>query len=175
MMLSEKCQRKVEENIGLVHGVLHDRLHPPYQVGMYSYDDLFQIGCIGLCKAAATDKGGTFSTYAYRLIWNEICDAMIYAARRQANESACDVTPFVAAEQAVPEELSVFYIDIEKVLAAAKAEAPPSTGKGIDAMCMMADGYTSREIGEKMDASDRLVCAWVSKARKFLKDRPEIM
>ena len=23
--------------------------------------------------------------------------------------------------------------------------------------------------------SDRLVCAWVSKARKFLKDRPEIM
>ena len=61
------------------------------------------------------------------------------------------------------------------MLAAAKAEAPPSTGKGIDAMCMMADGYTSRDIGEKMDASDRLVCAWVSKARKFLKDRPEIM
>ena len=25
-------------------------------------DDLFQIGCIGLCKAAATDKGGCFST-----------------------------------------------------------------------------------------------------------------
>ena len=84
------------------------------------------------------------------------------------------MTPFVAAEQEVPEELSVFYIDMEKALAAAKAEAPPSTGKGIDAMRMMADGYTSREIGEKMDASDRLVCAWVSKARKFLKDRPEI-
>lgn len=40
------------------------------------YDDIFRIGCIGLCKAAATDKGGTFFTYAYRLIWNEICDAL---------------------------------------------------------------------------------------------------
>lgn len=175
MVLSESCQRKVEGNIGLVHGVLHDKLHPPYQVGMYSYDDLFQIGCIGLCKAVATDRGGTFSTYAYRLIWNEICDAVIYAARRQAKESVCDVTPFVAAEQEVSEELSVFHIDIEKALAAAKKEAPPSTAKGIDAICMMANGYTSREIGGEMDASDRLVCAWVSKARKFLKSRLEIM
>ena len=175
MVLSESCQRKVEGNIGLVHRVLHDKLHPPYQVGMYSYDDLFQIGCIGLCKAAATDKGGTFSTYAYRLIWNEICDAVIYAARRQAKESACDVTPFAATGQEVPEELSVFHIDIEKALAAAKAEAPTSTAKGIEAIRMMAAGYTSREIGGKMDASDRLVCAWVSKARKFLKNRPEIM
>ena len=171
MMLSEKCQRKVEENIGLVHGVLHDRLHPPYQVGMYSYDDLFQIGCIGLCKAAATDKGGTFSTYAYRLIWNEICDAMIYAARRQANESACDVTPFVAAEQAVPEELSVFYIDIEKVLAAAKAEAPPSTGKGIDAMwlhfefisiiLMLNDGDFNRFDGDRFSICTIKIFIWI--------------
>lgn len=175
MKLSENYRGKVEENMGLVHRVLHDKLRPPYQVGMYSYEDLFQIGCIGLCKAVATDKGGTFSTYAYRLIWNEICDAVIYAARRQAKESACDVTPFVAAEQEVPEELSVFHIDIEKALAAAKEEAPASTAKGIDAICMMARGYTSREIGGKMDASDRLVCAWVSKARKFLRSRPEIV
>lgn len=34
--------------------------------GVLIYDDVFQIGCIGLCKAAAIDKGGTFSTYAYR-------------------------------------------------------------------------------------------------------------
>lgn len=37
----------------------------------------------------------------------------------------------------------------------------------------MSQGYTSREIGEKMGASANLVCAWVSKARSFLKERPE--
>ena len=64
-------------------------------------DDLFQIGCIGLCKAAATDKGGTFSTYAYRLIWNEICDALIYSTRRQAAEFSSDMIPLVAEEPTV--------------------------------------------------------------------------
>ena len=48
--------------------------------------DLFQIGCIGLCKAAATDRGGNFSTYAYRLIWNEICSALVHATKRQETE-----------------------------------------------------------------------------------------
>ena len=78
---------------------------------IYSHDDLYQIGCIGLCKAAATDKGGCFSTYAYRLIWNEICDAQ------------------------------------------------PSILRGIRALILMSKGYTSREIGEKMNASAKLVCA----------------
>lgn len=174
MTLTKEQRMKVSENIGLVHKVIHDKLQPPYQAGIYGYDDLFQIGSVGLCKAAATDKGGTFSTYAYRLIWNAICDALIYATRRQEKETSFDVTPFVAAEQEMPEELADLRIDIEKALAAARLEAPPSTVKGIDAICLMAEGYTSREIGERMGASDKLVCAWVSKARKFLKERLDI-
>ena len=73
MTLTAEQQKKVEQNIRLVQKVINDKVHGPYQLGIYTYDDIFQIGCIGLCKAAATDKGGTFSTYAYRLIWNEIC------------------------------------------------------------------------------------------------------
>ena len=47
MTLTEKEREKIEKNIGLVHKVIRDKLQPPYQVGMYSYEDLFQIGCIG--------------------------------------------------------------------------------------------------------------------------------
>ncbi len=89
------------------------------------------MGCIGLCKPVTTDKGSTFSTYAYRLIWHEICDVL------------------------------------------AKASAPPHVVKGIDAMLLMAKSYTCREIRERMGASDNLVSAYVSKARKFLKGRPK--
>ena len=64
-------------------------------------------------------------------------------------------------------------MDISQLLSAARKEAPPSTAKGIDAMILMSQGYTSREIGERMGASAKLVCAWVSKARKFLKAFPE--
>lgn len=96
MILTAEQREKVEQNIRLVQKVINDKVHGPYQLGIYTYDDIFQIGCIGLCKAAATDKGGTFSTYAYRLIWNEICDALIYSTRRQATELSSDMIPLVA-------------------------------------------------------------------------------
>ena len=145
MTLTEKEREKVEKNTGLIHKVIQDKLQPPYQVGMYSYEDLYQIGCIGLCKAASTDKGGTFSTYAYRLIWHQICDAMIYATRRQTKETTCDVTPYIAAEQEATEELSDFRMDINRALEQAKADAPSSTCKGIEAICMMSKGYKPRD------------------------------
>ena len=63
--------------------------------------------------------------------------------------------------------------DVVRELVSAKAEAPPHVVKGIDAMLLMAKGYTCREIGERMGAGDNLVSAYVSKARKFLKGRPK--
>lgn len=171
MMLTAEQQKRVEENMGLVGRVIQDKVHGPYQFGVYSQEDLFQIGCIGLCKAAATDKGGCFSTYAYRLIWNEICDALVYSSRRREMEVVGEEVSFQQAEPAAssPE----LRMDIYGALELAEAGAPLSTVKGIQAMVLMAKGYSSREIGEEMGASAKLVCAWVSKARKFLQARPE--
>lgn len=172
MILTAEQQRKVEENMGLVGQVIKDKVHGPYQFGMYSHDDLYQIGCVGLCKAAATDKGGCFSTYAYRLIWNEICDALIYSSRRRDMEVLGDDLPLPVREPA--EEFSELHMDLYDALELAGADAPPSTSKGIRAMILMSKGYTSREIGDQMNASAKLVCAWISKARKFLRARPEL-
>ena len=172
MKLNAEAQRKVEENLGLINKVINDKVHGPYQMGIYSREDLFQIGCIGLCKAAATDKGGNFSTYAYRLIWNQICDALIYSTRRQANEVTYDVSPYTA--EADENDLALG-IAIDQALEKAKLEAPPSTVKGIEAIRLMADGFTCREIGEWMGATDKVVAAWKSKARKFLKSRKDVL
>lgn len=171
MKLTKEQQRIVEENLGLVHKVINDKVHGPYQLGIYSRDDLYQIGCIGLCKAAATDKGGNFSTYAYRLIWNQICDALIYSTRRQALETSSEEIPH---QMEAPDRFSETAMVLDAALDRAEAAAPPSTAKGIKALRLKAQGYTCREIGEQMDASDKLVCAWISKARSFLKARPEI-
>ena len=72
--LNDEQRILVEENMGLVGKVIKDCLQNPSAQGCYTYDDLFQIGCIGLCKAAQTDRPGrgAFSTYAYILIRNEI-------------------------------------------------------------------------------------------------------
>ena len=174
MTLTVEQQRRAEENMGLVHQVIKDKIHGYGQWGFYTYDDLFQIGCIGLCKAAATDKGGTFSTYAYRLIWHELCDALVQSTKRYADEVVADVTPYISSEPESGEFLSGLRMDLSHALSSARKDAPPSTAKGIDAMILMSQGYTSSEIGERMGASAKLVCAWVSKARKFLKACPEM-
>ena len=72
--LTKEQRVKVEENMGLVGKVIGDCVHTLDKGCIYTYDDLFQIGCIGLCKAAQTDQPGhkgAFSTYAYCLIRNE--------------------------------------------------------------------------------------------------------
>ena len=44
--------------MGLVGKVIGDCVHTLDKGCIYTYDDLFQIGCIGLCKAAQTDRSG---------------------------------------------------------------------------------------------------------------------
>lgn len=172
MKLSMEQQRIVSENMGLVGKVIKDKVYGVEQLGIYTYDDIFQIGCIGLCKAAATDKGGCFSTYAYRLIWNEICSALLYASRRSASE--CNTDPEVLGSVCPAEHTYLEdYENVTALLDRAEKEAAGVTAKGIRAIRLMADGYSSREIGDRMGASANNVTAWISKARKYLKQRTE--
>ncbi len=172
MKLTKEQQKVVEENMGLVGRVIKDKVHNVNQLGIYTYDDIFQIGCIGLSKAAATDKGGCFSTYAYRLIWNEICDALIYATRRMEKEQLMDDS--VQYENPTRDFDPIISLDIHDVLKTAKENANPSTRRGIIAIEMQAQGYSCKEIGERMKASANLVTAWMAKARKYLRQIPEL-
>mgnify|MGYP002770733712 CR=1 FL=1 len=113
--------------------------------------------------------------YAYRLIWNEICDALIYSTRRQAAEFSSDMIPLLVEEPTVSIADVATQLDVQAALKAAKQEASPCVVKGIDAMIQMTKGRSSKEIGNEFGVSANLVCAWVSKARKYLKSRPEIL
>lgn len=172
MTLNDVQRQKVEENMGLVGKVIKEKVHGVNGLGIYTYDDLFQIGCIGLCKAAAADKGGCFSTYAYRLIWNEICSALIYANRRAGKEISTEPEVLSTYEaEIVPEQSDN---TLTELLDKAERSAAGVTAKGIRALRLMADGYTAREIGEQMGASANNVTAWVSRARRYLRANPKL-
>ena len=60
----------MNENLGLVHACANK-----FRGRGCEYDDLFQAGCVGLCKAAANfdpERGFAFSTYAVPVILGEI-------------------------------------------------------------------------------------------------------
>ncbi len=66
----EKKDALVKENLGLVHACANK-----FRGRGSEYDDLFQAGCVGLCKAAANfdaERGFAFSTYAVPVILGEI-------------------------------------------------------------------------------------------------------
>ena len=168
MTLSQSQQRKVEENLGLVGKVIKDKVHDPGRNSIYSYDDLYQIGCIGLCKAAYSDRGGCFSTYAYRVIWNEICTALIYANRRAARE--CEWNPELLCQEQTPDE----YSELDMILDRLETESSKAMAKGIRAVRLNAAGYSCAEIGNIFGESAKYVTARISRTRKYLRSHPDL-
>lgn len=171
LSLTEEQRVKAEENMGLVGKVIGDCVHTLDKGCIYDYDDLFQIGCIGLCKAAQTDQGGhkgAFSTYAYCLIRNEIYTQLEYATRR-GREQATDPKELPCAALDEDLETKESCRELMGLLERAEATATGTTAKGIQAIRMRIDGYSSKEIGELLGAPANHVTAWVSKARNHIR------
>lgn len=67
---ASKREQTISQNIGLVHSCAHR-----FKGRGIEYDDLFQAGCMGLCKAADAfdeERGVRFSTYAVPVILGEM-------------------------------------------------------------------------------------------------------
>lgn len=169
--MTQEQQGIVERNMGLVGKVIKDKVHGLGQPGVPSYEDLYQIGCIGLCKAAMSDKGGCFSTYAYRLIWNEICDELIRTTRLGAKEQPFDVIGD-RIDDMQKDALDSF--DLRNTLQQAKDKAQGVTAKGIHCLELTLQGYSSLEIGALVHAEAPTVRMWMTKARKYLRSIPEL-
>ena len=175
MKLTEEQKQIVEENMGLVGKVLKDKIHPGSASAYWDYDDLYQIGCIGLCKAVATDNGSCrFSTYAYRLIWNEICDALIRGTRVSGKEILCDPTAIDASEH-IGVSPSFNTLELNRSLRDIYGNSTRSVRTGIDALRLMADGYSSAETGSRLQLPPNSVRALASRARAMLKTKPELI
>ena len=173
MELTRAQQQKVEENMGLVGKVIKDKVHGINQHGAYSYEDLYQIGCFGLCKAAATDKGGCFSTYAYRLIWNEICDELIKTTRLVQREESADAIGIIRdKDAATPDPFHT--IGFRHALEKAKVQASGATLKGIQCLELASQGFSSKDIGQIHHAEAATIRMWMTKARRYLQTIPEL-
>lgn len=173
MNLTERQQHIVEQNMGLVGKVIKDKVHGLGQEGAFTYEDLFQIGCIGLCKAAATDKGGCFSTYAYRLIWNEICDALVKTTRITQHETFMNASDVMRdIRQHMPDPLES--CELKQILESVSDAADGTTAKGIQCLMLSAQGYTGDELSRLFNAKAPTVRMWMTKARRYLKKQPEL-
>ena len=71
--LTDTQRDMVEANMDVVRWAIHTSIQVNEQCYGFGYDDLFQEGCIWLCKAAVTydpDGGASFPTYAQKVVEN---------------------------------------------------------------------------------------------------------
>ena len=120
---------------------------------------------MGLVGKVIADKGGCFSTYAYRLIWNEICTALIQTTRRSAEQPM--ELPVLEIQGINGEFTST--LELEDLLERGESTAKGVAKKGIQALQLQLKGYSTREIGTYLGAPDNYVTAWEAKARKYLR------
>ena len=65
-------------------------------------------------------------------------------------------------------------MELQMVFQRAKARATGTTAKGISCLELSAEGFKSKEIGQMMNADPATVRMWMTKARRYLKEQPEI-
>ena len=123
-------------------------------------------------KARAKKKEKNQKTY--RLIWNEICDALIRTTRLSQNECSIEECGPQPVRKNRPID-QISHLELQMLIRKAKERASGVTAKGIECLELSVAGYKSREIGEMMNADASAVRMWMTKARRFLMVQPEIM
>jgi RNA polymerase sigma factor, sigma-70 family len=175
--LNAKQQQLVEDNMLLVGAVISERVHAPDKLGLFTRGDLFQIGCEGLCKAAAYYKetgSGSFSTYAYRTIYHHICDAMRISTICSSREVVTNEI-YGAEGQVAEKDMDISLLgDVYPLLESATKNASLPIRNGTRAIVMRVAGYSAVEISAALGASQEKIRVWISRARKFLVKNPQL-
>jgi len=181
--LNDKQQRMVEENLSLVEIILRKNIHPNENIRGMEYDELYQCGCLALCKAAAEYNGTVkFATFAGTVIRNAMIDqcrcAMAYYNKTLSiDETLTDdedtFAGMTASEESGPED-PLFCEELLALVQAAKKKHTGAVLKGIEAIELRVKGYTGAEIAKMYGVKNNNVTSWISKAVAVMrKEYPE--
>ena len=175
-ILTSDQQQLVEENLDLPDILLRTKIHPNETIRGMEFEELYQCGCLALCRAAATyDHSTQFRTYASRVVYNAMIDQCRTAQKHYGNTLSYDAVVgddedsysiFLQASDAVDE--TVLAGELTKLLDEAKKTYKGAVLKGIEAIELQLKGYSGAEIARMYGVKNNNVTSWVSKARAAL-------
>ena len=173
--LSDEQRKLVEKNLAVIDQVIRRKISMNREIPGMEYDDLYQIGAIGLCKAAAKyqkKENATFETYAFQVIKNELLDHVRGVLRKEAakTEFISDEKAYLRHVQRIQRELSLNDSSPIDILLEKRNGVSETTRKGINAMVLQMQGYSGMDIAEKYDVKPNYVAACISRARKYLQN-----
>lgn len=184
--LNNQQQRLVENNLGVVKLAIHKSIIVNDNLYGFEYDDLYQEGCIWLCKAALSfdeTRDIKFSTYAEKVVTNGLrtyCRLMcgkqkhhiILPALSDPDKDGYSMEQIPAEDMLdkLFEEQDVFLL-----LQRCKQQYTGTVRLGIEAIEWKIKGLSGTEIAKIYDVKPNLVGAWISRAAQRLKHNHTFM
>lgn len=185
-ILTRGQQKLAEENLYVVPRVIHKYIIVNDSLFGFEYEDLYQEGCVWLCKAAASfreEMGAPFAAFAEKVVANGLrtyCRLMYGKQQRvcilplhtdpETAQFALDQLPDCDQQEAIIAEA-----DIMQLLHDVKRQYTGTARLGIEAIELKIKGYSGKEIAAMYGVQPNLVGAWISRAKNKMKQNDSFM
>ena len=153
--LNDLQRRRVEEHLALVEQVLRRSIKTNETVDGMGHDDLYQDGCIALCRAAVSyrEEMGAFPAYARTVIRNYLLDRCREIQSARKNLPLLSLDAF--AEMGAPEPVSPFHtedlisdVSSDALLSHFRNRYHGTARLGIEALELRVRGYSCADIAK---------------------------
>lgn len=182
--LNDAQRNLVAEHIDVVKWEIYEHIKINENIQGLGYDDLFQEGCICLCKAAVKYDGkkAQFRTYAQVVVRNGLLTYCTRISGRNIktvtiDDLTQDPGGDSADSHAVEDEYEATLSDtsVFGILASVKPEYSGITLLGIEALELKVKGYTGAEIARMWGVGQNHIGAWISRAKHKLRQNKRFM
>ena len=182
--LNAEQQKLVEQHLDLVSIIIRKYIRTNERVRGLEYEDLYQYGCLALCKAAFYYSGRVkFETFAGTVIRNALLDEcrkanavytkhLSYDASINPDDDGDTFAGMLGDTYDMTDRL--FSEELMSIVQTAKKTHKGAVLKGIEAIELRIKGYTGAEIAQLYGVKNNNVSSWISKAAAVLKrEHPE--
>ena len=178
--LTPEQQTVVQSNLYLVDAVIRTRIQTDESVVGLGYEDIRQEGCILLCAAVQTynPEIAKLSTYATKVIYNGLISHCRRINKQESHISAVSLTECPdRLEAAQDEQFSnrLAELELNNLLNAYAQEYCGITRLGIEALLMKSKGMGVTEIARLYKVPPTHIGAWISRAKKQLKNNDQFI
>ena len=182
--VSDDQHRLIEESLPLVRWTVKRYFACDEGVVGLAYDDLYQEGCIALCRAAAAydAQRGEFDTFAVTVIRNHLIDycRTISADARGQPVASLDEMAESGWEGDSPERLmertnrsqeaAVSEMNADSFLESRRVRYQGAARLGVEALELkIMEGYGVSDIAKRYGEKPNRVGAWMSRAAKKIR------
>ena len=175
--LTAAQQQLVEANLAAVTWAIRDGIHPNESIPGLGYDDLYQEGCVWLCRAAQSFEPGRaqFSTYAKKVVRNGLLSYCRQQYGKQSHLSPLTVDEIDESAAAQPamrqdeQEAQLSDMETEDLLRAHAVKYNGVARLGLEALSLKVKGMSIAEIAALYDVPPSHVGAWISRGKQKLK------